>query len=164
MNEPHPEAPEAERRLQADPELDMSGGRASTLRILFAAIGAIAIVIVTFYGLTHHRIESPQTAGAPAAETAGAAPPATPQEGKGNADQAQQGKQEAPQGDQAAKQQGSQGGADQPGQQSQTDHKASGSGAPQTTGAAPTDSRAPDAAPPAPSDKASQGGPQQKKK
>jgi hypothetical protein len=160
MTDPDVKAVEQDRRLQADPELDMSGGRAAPWQTLFAAIAAIAIIVVTLYGLTHQRDETRETAGGPASKTTGAAPPAMQQEGKSQeaAQAGQQGKQGAPQGGQAEP-----GRQPEPDRQPDQDQKPpSGQGAPpQTTGAAPSDSGSPGAAPPAPSGRASQG--QQKK-
>jgi len=172
MTYPDPKAAEEDRRLQADPEVDMSGGRANTWQMLFTAIAAIAIVVVTFFGLTHHRADKEQTASTPTSETTGAAAPATQQEGKSQgAGQAAQGKQKQSQGGQAAQQQGGPGGnqsqANQQGQQPDPSQQpnpgqkpSGGPGAPQTTGAAASDSSAP--APTPPSGKASQGGQQKK--
>src|SRR5262249_11717363 len=94
-------------RLQADPEV--REGRATLAQIVLTVIGAIAIVVLVFYGLNHQRDETERTATAPATQTTGAAPPA----GQQQANQ-QQGSQGQPGGGQAG-QQGQQGG--QPGQQ-----------------------------------------------
>src|SRR5690348_14214348 len=76
---PDPKSEDA--RLQPDPELQMSGGRASLGQIVVTMIGAFAIVVLVLYGLTHQRDESERTtAAAPASETAGAAPPANRQD------------------------------------------------------------------------------------
>src|SRR5215216_3027251 len=66
-------------RLQADPGLQTSTGRANPAQIVLTAIGAIAIVVLVLYGLNHQRDESPSAASAPASQTTGAAPPAGPQ-------------------------------------------------------------------------------------
>ena len=49
---------EQDRALQADPELDLSGGRASKTQIAFAALGSLAIVMLVLYGLIHQRDET----------------------------------------------------------------------------------------------------------
>jgi hypothetical protein len=45
MIDPDRDALEEDRRLQADPELDMSGGRAKTWQILLTAVAVIALVV-----------------------------------------------------------------------------------------------------------------------
>jgi hypothetical protein len=177
MPDPDRDALELDRRLQADPELDTSAGRVRGWQIVLTVILAIAIVVVTFYGLTHHRVET-QTAGAPASETTGAVPPATQQDSNNQAagqagQQAQQGQapagqsagQQSPSGTQAQGTQQDQ--ADPSGQQGapggQANQKSSGGPAapPQTTGSAPSDANAPCSVPPTPSSK---GQPAQQKK
>src|SRR5262245_37091066 len=83
-------AVEQDRRLQADPELELSAGRANWAQIVAAAVAAAVVVVVTLYGLTHQRDEGPSTASTAAPATTGAAPPATQQDANKQADQGQQ--------------------------------------------------------------------------
>src|SRR5262245_47982197 len=95
---PHldPNAAAEDRRLQADPELDLSEGRASMVQKSFTAIAAIAVIVLVLYGLTHQRDETQQeTATAPTTQTSGAAPPASAQDSnKQQPSQAQGGDQQ----------------------------------------------------------------------
>jgi len=96
MPYPDPNAVEEESRLQADPELDQSEGRATPAQKAFTAIAAIAVITLVLYGLTHQRDETQETASAPATQTTGAAPPASAQESnRQQASQAQGGDQQA---------------------------------------------------------------------
>src|SRR5262249_16350934 len=133
---PDPDALEQDARLQADPELELSEGQATLGQKLFTALAAVAIIVVVLYGLTHQRDEAQQTAGGTAtpAQTTGAAPPATSQQGKSEASSGQQpGAQ--PQAKQAP---GGQGGNPPQGNQQQATGKDQAPAPRETTGAAPS--------------------------
>jgi len=49
-------------RLQVDPVLTFSGGRATVGQKIFGGIVAIVVVLGTLYGLTHQRGEMPRSA------------------------------------------------------------------------------------------------------
>lgn len=123
-------------RLQADPELQVSEGRAKPAQIVLTAIGALAIIVLVLYGLNHQRDETERTtASAPATETTGAAPPAGAQDVK-KQDQAQQ----AAQGNQPKAAQTSNQGdqANKPEGRAETAQGAGKAGARNTTGTAPS--------------------------
>ena len=48
-------------RLQVDPVLTLSGGRATSGQKLFGGIAAIVVVLGTLYGLLHQRGETPRS-------------------------------------------------------------------------------------------------------
>jgi hypothetical protein len=86
-----------DRALQADPELDLSGGRASTSQIALTAFASFAIIVLVIYGLTHQRDETAATE--PAQVTAQgpdqpASPPASGQVKQGERAQNQQNAQQ----------------------------------------------------------------------
>jgi hypothetical protein len=95
---PPPRDPVVEdRNLQVDPELSMSGGRATPGQIVTTGLAIVAILGVFIYGLNHQRNETAETAANSATTTAAAqpaAPPAHRQSGQ-NA-QAQRGEAQAP--------------------------------------------------------------------
>lgn len=66
-------AEENDARLQPDPELALSSGRASSTQIWMVTLAAIAITALLLYGLNQSP-QNPQTASPPAATTTGAAP------------------------------------------------------------------------------------------
>lgn len=71
------QAAENDARLQPDPELALSGGKASGMQKWAVALGSFLVVALVLYGLSQAPRES-QTAAthsAPPAETTGAAPP-----------------------------------------------------------------------------------------
>lgn len=68
-----------DRALQADPELDLSGGRASIFQIVVTAVGSFAIIMLVLYGLNHQRDETASPEGTQAAAQAPAEPPQPPQ-------------------------------------------------------------------------------------
>jgi hypothetical protein len=70
------QAAENDARLQPDPELALSGGKASGMQKWAVALGSVLVVALVLYGLSQRPQES-QTAAtpsAPPAETTGAAP------------------------------------------------------------------------------------------
>jgi hypothetical protein len=67
------DAIEQDRALQADPELDLSGGRASAIQIALVMIGSFAIIMLVLYGLNSQHDE---TAANEPSQTATQAPPA----------------------------------------------------------------------------------------
>jgi hypothetical protein len=82
-----------DRALQADPELELGSGRASTAQIALTAVASFAIITLVIYGLTHQRDETAATE--PAQVTAQgpdqpAAPPASGQASQGERAQNQQ--------------------------------------------------------------------------
>jgi hypothetical protein len=66
-------AEEDDARMQPDPELALSGGRASRVQIWLVALAAIAIAGLVLYGISQSPQDS-QTAATPAQTTTGAAP------------------------------------------------------------------------------------------
>jgi len=138
MTYPDPKTVEEDRRLQADPELDLSAGPATTLQKVFTAIASIAIIVLVLFGLTHQRDETVQTANAPATQTTGSAPPAAAKDSKDS----QQESGQAPGGQQGQPQQGNGQGSqqnqpNQPQGQAQTGEGAGHAAPRETTGAAP---------------------------
>jgi len=136
MTYPDPNAVEGDRHLQADPELDLSAGPATTLQKVFTAIASIAIIILVLFGLTHQRDETVQTANAPATQTTGSAPPAAAKDSKNSQQQSGQ----APGGGQQGQpQQGSSQGdkQGQPQGQAQTGQGPGNAAPRETTGAGP---------------------------
>jgi hypothetical protein len=67
-------AEEDDARLQPDPELALSGGRASRAQIWLVAIAAIAIAGLVLYGITQAPQDSQTAATPPVQTTTGAAP------------------------------------------------------------------------------------------
>jgi preprotein translocase subunit SecF len=140
--DPRPE----DTRLQPDPSLQLSTGRANAAQIISTAIGVIAIIFLVLYGINNQRDETErETASAPAAQTTGAAPPATQQES--SKQQASQGA--AQQGGQGNQQQGNQPGQQRQGSnqgdranqapgQAQSNQGPGAAGPRNTTGAAPS--------------------------
>jgi hypothetical protein len=154
-----PEAVDADARLQADPELDLSEGRATTGQIVLTGVAAAAIVVTVLYGLTHQRNETHRVA-APASQATTAAPPANPQQGKSQGANQQQSAQ-GNQGAQGNQQKGGNQPQANPQQAAGRDRSQGQAGtAPQTTGAAPSSESG--AGAPSPAPPGQPGGPQKK--
>jgi hypothetical protein len=78
----YPQSAEADdARLQPDPELALSEGRASRAQIFMVTLGALIVLSLVMYGITQpHNERGGQQAAAPApAATTGSAPSAEPQ-------------------------------------------------------------------------------------
>lgn len=73
-------AMENDARLQSDPELALSGGKASRTQIWATAFGTLLVLGIVLYGVTQTPKEPRTAAAPPAAETTGAAPAAEPQQ------------------------------------------------------------------------------------
>jgi hypothetical protein len=58
-------------RLQADPELALSSGKASRAQIWTIAIGALAVIAIVLYGVAQLPTDDRQAAEPPAAQTTG---------------------------------------------------------------------------------------------
>jgi hypothetical protein len=71
-------AEEDDARLQPDPELALSGGRASRTQIWLAALSAVVIAGLVLYGISRTPDESQTAATPPAQTTTGAAPSSEP--------------------------------------------------------------------------------------
>ncbi len=69
------QAQEEDARLQPDPELALSSGRANRAQMWVVALSAAAIVGLVLYGVSRTQ-QAPETAAAPPAQTTGAAPSA----------------------------------------------------------------------------------------
>jgi hypothetical protein len=93
-NNPAPVAEPAERELQADPELALSGGRVSAGQIVATGIALIVILSIFIYGVNHQRTPAQEAAVGKSTTTA-AAEPATPPANRQGA-QAQRGEAQAP--------------------------------------------------------------------
>jgi hypothetical protein len=62
---------EQDQRLQPDPELALSGGKASRTQIWTIAIGALVVIAIVLYGVAQLPTEERQAAEPPAAQTTG---------------------------------------------------------------------------------------------
>jgi hypothetical protein len=114
-----------DRELQPDPELDLSGGRASGGQIAATAFAAALVVGLVIYGLNHQRDETAATGSEPAQATAQAPAPPSGQAQPGQEQNAQA--PNAPQGETTGS-----GAATKPGAPQSGRGDSSQSGAPQS--------------------------------
>lgn len=96
-HDPARDAIEQDNRLQPDPELQLSGGRATPLQIASTVAACALVVGLVIYGLNNQRPEGADAVAStePAAASASVPSPSVPQQ---NAQQGQQGQTQKPQG------------------------------------------------------------------